>query len=144
MPPAEQKGTFGEILKDAMEEDCSMKVVRSVYSQVNRMIAEHKEQKLEEPLVIKGEDVSGMLRYVGVPEERVNTFEERFTAEFGDKAEINPKNITEPSLKVKTPEVTIKVNPGHTDLIDTKVIDGVKYIMIRADDAEVNGIDIVF
>ena len=121
-----------------------MKVVRSVYSQVNRMIAEHKEQKIEEPLVIKGEDVSGMLRYVGVPEERVTVFEEKFTAEFGTQAEINPKNITERSLKVKTPEVTIRVDPGHTDLIDTRIIDGVKYIMIRAEDAEVNGVDIVF
>lgn len=144
MPPAEQKGTFGEILRDAMEEDCSMKVVRSVYSQVNRMIAEHKEQKIEEPLVMRRDDVSDMLRYVGVPEDRVTVFEEKFTSEFGEHAEINPKNITETSLKVKTPEVTIKVNPGHTDLIDTKIIDGVKYIMIRADDAEVNGVDIVF
>jgi len=144
MPAAEQKDTFGSILQSAMEEDCSMKVVRSVYSQVNQLIAEHKEQKVEEPLVMSKDDAADMLRYCGVPEERVAVFEEKFSEEFGKDAEINPKNVTESALKVKTPEVSIKVSAGHSDLIDTKVIDGVKYILIRADDAEVNGVNIVF
>ena len=145
MPAAEQKDTFGNILQSAMEEDCSMKVVRSVFSQVNQMIAEHKEQKIEAPLVMSKSDAADMLRYCGVPEERVTSFEEKYTEEFGESAEINPKNVAEPALKVKTPEVTIKINTGHSDLIETRVIDGVRYIMIRADDdVEVNGVNIVF
>ncbi len=145
MPAAEQKETFGSVLQSAMEEDCSMRVVRSVYSQVNQMIAEHKEQKVEAPLVMSRDDAADMLRYCGVPEQRVQTFEKRYTEEFGESAEINPKNVAEPALRVKTPDVTIKVNAGRSDLIDTKVIDGVKYIMIRADeDVEVNGVNIVF
>ena len=145
MPAAEQKETFGSVLQDAMEEDCSMKVVRSVYSQVNQMIAEHKEQKIESPLVMSRDDAADILRYCGVPDERVTTFEQKYTEQFGDTAEINPKNITEKGLKVKTPDVTIKINAGRSDLIDTKVIDGVKYILIRAeDDVEVNGVNIVF
>lgn len=145
MPAAEQKDTFGAILQSAMEEDCSMKVVRSVFSQVNQMIAEHKEQKIESPMVMSKDDAADMLRYCGVPEERVNVFEEKYAEEFGESAEINPKNVTEPSLKVKTQDVTIKINAGHSDLIETRVIDGVKYIMIRAeDDVEVNGVNIVF
>ena len=145
MPAAEQKDTFGSILMSAMEEDCSMKVVRSVYSQVNQMIAEHKEQKIETPLVMSGSDAADMLRYCGVPEDRVESFEKKYAEEFGESVEINPKNVSEPSLKVKTNDVTIKINAGHTDLIETRVIDGVKYIMIRAeDDVEVNGVNIVF
>ena len=145
MPAAEQKDTFGDILQSAMEEDCSMKVVRSVFSQVNQMIAEHKEQKIEAPLVMSKSDAADMLRYCGVPEDRVTSFEEKYTEEFGESAEINPKNVAEPSLKVKTTDVTIKINAGHSDLIETRVIDGVKYIMIRAeDDVEVNGVNIVF
>lgn len=145
MPAEEQKETFGSVLQSAMEEDCSMKVVRSVYSQVNQMIAEHKEQKIEAPLVMSKSDAADMLRYCGVPEERVTSFEKKYTEEFGDTAEINPKNVAEPSLKVKTTDVTIKVSAGHSDLIETRVIDGVKYIMIRADDdVEVNGVNIVF
>lgn len=145
MPAAEQKDTFGSILQTAMEEDCSMKVVRSVFSQVNQMIAEHKEQKIEAPMVMGKSDAADMLRYCGVPEDRVEVFEKKYTEEFGENAEINPKNVAEPSLKVKTGDVTIKISAGRSDLIETRVIDGVKYIMIRAEDeVEVNGVSIVF
>ena len=145
MPAAEQKDTFGAILQTAMEEDCSMKVVRSVFSQVNQMIAEHKEQKIEAPMVMTKDDAAHMLRYCGVPEDRVECFEKKYAEEFGESAEINPKNVVEPSLKVKTADVTIKIGAGRSDLIETRVIDGVKYIMIRAeDDVEVNGVNIVF
>ncbi len=143
MPAAEQKATFGSLLSEAMEEDCSMRVVRSVYSQVNQLIAEHKEQKIEEPLLMGCDDAAAMLRYCGVPEERVTVFEERYEEEFGKDTEINPKNIAEPRMQVKTPEVTIKVSPECSDLIEARIIDGVRYILIRADNGvEVNGVNI--
>ena len=45
--------------------------------------------------------------------------------------------------QIETPDVTIKVNPERRDLVETRVIDGVKYILIRAEDAvEVNGVNI--
>ena len=48
-------------------------------------------------------------------------------------------------MAVKTPNVTIRVKPEYSDLVETRIIDGVKYILIRADDGvEVNGINIRF
>ena len=39
--------------------------------------------------------------------------------------------------------MTIRVNPACSGLIETRVIDGAKYILIRADDGvEVNGVPI--
>lgn len=39
--------------------------------------------------------------------------------------------------------MTIRVNPERTDLIETRVLDGVKYILVRAGDGvEVNGIGV--
>ena len=39
--------------------------------------------------------------------------------------------------------MTIKVNPERSDLIETRVIGGVKYILICADESvEVNGVSI--
>ena len=35
-------------------------------------------------------------------------------------------------MQVRTPDVTIQVNAEHGDLVQTRVIDGVKYILIRA------------
>ncbi len=47
-------------------------------------------------------------------------------------------------FEVKTPNITIQVNPDRTDLIETKIIDGRRCIVIQMDDSvEVNGIHIM-
>ena len=47
------------------------------------------------------------------------------------------------SFEVKTPVVTVKVNPERTDLVETKVIDGRQCLIIDLQGiAEVNGIDV--
>lgn len=44
---------------------------------------------------------------------------------------------------VTAPDVTIRVSPERSDLVETRLIDGRKYILIRADDGvEVNGVSI--
>ncbi len=60
---------------------------------------------------------------------------------FGANAEINPRNIIDTKqFEVRTPDVTIRVNPERRDLVETRIIDGAKYILIRADEGvEVNG-----
>ena len=46
-------------------------------------------------------------------------------------------------FEVKTPDITIKVSPDRPDLIRTQIIDGQKYILIKADEnVEVNGVNI--
>jgi len=46
-------------------------------------------------------------------------------------------------LQVKTPDVVIQVNPERSDLVQTRIINGAKYILIRAEGGvEVNGVDI--
>lgn len=46
-------------------------------------------------------------------------------------------------IQVRTADVTIKVNPDRSDLITTQIIDGTKYILIRAEEnVEVNGVNI--
>ena len=63
---------------------------------------------------------------------------------FGFEADLHPKNIiNDRSFEIKTPDVSIKVAPDRTDLIETRIIGGVKYILICADgEVEVNGVNI--
>ena len=63
---------------------------------------------------------------------------------FGFEADLHPKNIIDTKrFEVKTPDVSIKVDPTRSDLIETRTIGGVKYIMICADEnVEVNGVSI--
>ena len=71
-------------------------------------------------------------------------FSVAFDETFGHEAEIYPKNvIDERRMEITMPDVSIKVNPERSDLIETRVIGGVKYILICADEnVEVNGVPI--
>ncbi|WP_444658128.1 DUF4317 domain-containing protein [Caproiciproducens sp. R2] len=144
MPAAAQKETFQAILEDTVAEDCSFDVVQAVQGQLSEMIEEHKNNKEEEPLAVSKKTVKGILESCGVSEARVTAFEEKFDTEFGADAEISPRNLIDTKqLEVRTPDVTIRVNPERNDLVETRIIDGTKYILIRADEGvEVNGVNI--
>jgi hypothetical protein len=144
MPAAEQKETFQSILGETIADDCNLEVVQTVHGELSGMIEEHKTNKEKEPLVISKETVKGVLKSCGVPETRVTAFEEKYDDAFGADTEISPRNIIDTKqFELRTPDVTIRVNPERSDLVDTRVIDGVKYILIRADEGvEVNGVNI--
>ncbi len=146
MPAAEQKQTFGQILEDTVGDECSLRVVRSVHAQLEHKIEEHKNEKNPEPCVINRSEAGEMLRYCGVDEERVEAFEKKFDESFGENSSVHVSNIkARKKLEVKTPEISIKVENGENDLVESRVIDGVKYILIRADNgATVNGIKVTF
>ena len=144
-PPAEeQKKTFEALLTTSLGEECRMDVVQSVHDQLRERIALHKEAKGPEPLMIAKADVKEVLAACGVSEEHLSKFSVEYDEAFGFEADLHPRNIIdEKQFQVKTPDVVIKVDPTRTDLVETRVIGGVKYIMICADEAvEVNGVNI--
>lgn len=144
MPPVIQKATFNECLAEALEEECSFEVIRSVHAQISEMVDSHKESKNPEPLVITKATVKAVLENCGIAEEKVNKIGESLDESFGINAELTPKNIVNTNkFTVETPDVTIKVNPERSELISTQIINGVEYIMIRTTDGViVNGINI--
>ncbi len=144
MPAAVQKETFSQILGEAVADDLSMRVVRTVHSQLCGVIEEHKEQKVQTPPTVTKGDVSEMLRYSGVSDEKVEIFEQKYDEAFGKDTPINPKNIADAkALSVKTDCASIKISAEGTSALEARIIDGVKYILIRADgEVEVNGVSI--
>ena len=142
MPVAAQSETFKTVLTEVLEEDCHYETVQAVYGQLRDMVDEHKASKDPEPLTVTKQTVSAVLKTCGMPEEKVATFEEKYDESFGVGVELSPANVLGPSkFEVKTPDVTIRVNPERTDLVETRVIDGVKYVLVRAEGGvEVNGI----
>ncbi len=144
MAAAAQKETFGNILGDAVDEACSYELVEAVHGRLCELIEEHKASREPEPLMLDKAAVGHILASAGAPEDKIAAFAEKFDEQFGAGAEVSPKNIVTPKrFDVATPEVTIKVNPERRDLIETRVIDGTKYILVRADGGvEVNGIRI--
>lgn len=144
MPAAAQKDAFEAILGEALAEDCSCEVVQAVHEHLCERIEEHKANHEEESLVVTKEEVKTVLDACGVPETRVAAFGRKYDEEFGEEAALSPRNLVDTAkLEVRTPDVVIRVSPERGDLVETRVIDGVKYILIRADEGvEVNGVDV--
>lgn len=144
MPAAEQMETFQALLEDTLSDECRYQVVQSVHSQLREMIEEHKANKVEEPLVVDKGTVRRVLEHSGVSEEHVEAFEERYDDAFGADADLSPRNLVDTKqLEITTPDVTIKVSPDRGDLVETRLIDGARYILIRAEEGvAVNGVPI--
>lgn len=143
-PADEQKKSFEAILTTSLEDACSMEVMQTVHEQLCQSIAIHKESHSPEPLLVSKEQIKLALQESGVPEKNVAKFSLAYDESFGLEAELHPKNIINSNrFEVKTPDVSIKVSPERLDLIETRVIGGVKYLLIRADEeVEVNGVNI--
>ena len=143
-PAAEQKKSFEALLTTALGEECSLDVVQTVHEQICQRVEMHKESKVAEPLLVSKDDVRDVLTSCGVSQEHLAKFSVDYDEAFGFDADLHPKNVIDTRhFEVKTPDVSIKVDPTRSDIIETRIIGGVKYIMICADeDIEVNGVSI--
>ncbi len=143
-PAYAQKKSFEAILSNALAEECSMDVVQTVHEQLAQRIELHKESKVAEPLLIGKDDVKDVLSGCGISDTHLAKFSVDYDEVFGFEAPVHPKNIIdEKKFEIKTPDVSIKVAPDRLDLIETRIIGGVKYILINAqEDVEVNGVSI--
>lgn len=143
-PAYEQKCSFEAILGNALNEECSLEVVQSVHEELVGRIELHKQSKVADPLLVTKEDVKEVLSSCGVKDAHLAKFSVDYDEVFGFEADLHPKNIIDDKrFEIKTPDVSIKVAPDRTDLIETRVINGVKYILINAEESvEVNGVSI--
>ncbi len=144
MPADQQKEIFQAILQETLEEDCSYEVMQAVHEQVMERLEEKKQEKSAEPVQLTKYDVTDVLAECGVSTAHMEAFNDKYDQEFGQQARLDAVNITNAKqFEVKTPSVVIKVNSDRTDLVETRVIDGHPYILIRADDGvEVNGVTV--
>lgn len=133
MPAAVQEETFAECLKEAVGKECDIDVIRAVHEQIEEVIEEHKIAREEDEPELSKDNISHMLKNGGVDDSAVEAFEKKYDEEFGSNAMIKPQNIVNTRrFELETPDVTIRVNPQRRDLVSTRIIDGTKYILVRA------------
>lgn len=144
MPAAEQREVFEAILGDALEGECNLEVVQTVHEQIRELVEDSKLEKSPDTPTVSKKEVGAMLKSCGVSEKHVQAFEERYDEEFGPAMDVAAQNIVNvKQFELRTPDVMIKVNPERSDLVQTRMIDGSRYILIRADEGvEVNGVNI--
>lgn len=144
MPAAEQRETFNSLLNGVTNDENNLEIIKNIQDEIGGMITEHKESREREPLAASRDDICDILRSADMSDEKIETFKAGFDESFGEKARLNPQNLVETKrLELTGADISIKINPERSELVETRVIDGVKYILIRADEEiEVNGVPI--
>ncbi len=144
MSAGEQKEAFQAALSEALEGACSLEVAQAVHERLTERIEEHKERKDPEPLSVTADEVGRILQDCGVGEEQAAAFCESCGRQFGKNAALSPANLIDSKkFEVKTGDVVVSVEPERSYLVETRMIDGKKYLLIPVDDSlEVNGLSI--
>lgn len=142
MSAGSQKSTFHAVVMNTLGEDCEYDVIRNIHENLNEIIEEAKESP--EPPVLTKPEVKRLLANSGITEERIDSFDTNYDYIAGENAEFLVTNIAETrKFSIETPDVIIKVNPERTDLVETKMIDGKKCLVIEINDqVEVNGVPV--
>ncbi len=143
MSAAEQKEAFEEALSGALEEAYNLEVAQAVHGRLLEKIEAHKEDKEAEPLALSAGEIGGILRDCGVAEEKAEAFRSRCGEAFGGAA-LNPENLIDVKrFDVKTEHAAISIDPAYSYLVETRIIDGRKYLLIPAGEGvEVNGLSV--
>ena len=138
---AEQREGFQAALSGALDDSFNMEVVQAVHEQLLDKIEQHKESKDPEPLTVSVQEVAAILKDCGVADTQVAAFEAQCGAQFGDGAVLNPENIIDSKhFEVKTSDASVAIDPKRSYIVETRIIDGRKYLLIPADEGvEVNG-----
>ncbi len=139
-----QKETFGNVISTSLSNECSFDVVQSVNEQIRNKILVHKEAKIPENLEISSKEIAEILRDNGLEDEKIADFEEECEKSFGEGVALNPNNIIDAKkMRIETPEIKISLSPENAYLIEQRIIDGKKYLLIPAESGvEINGISV--
>ena len=137
-----QKETFQTLIEETLGETCELEMVKNIHEKFQEMVAEHKEEPA--PLMLDKNEVKTLLAGSGVANEKLAEFDDYYDAAAGQQTALYASNVFNTrSFDVKTPDITIRVSPDRTDLIETRKIDGLDCLVIRLDGAvEVNGITV--
>ena len=142
MSAGSQKNTFHSVVMNTLGEECEYDVIRNIHDNLNDILEEAKESP--EPPVLTKPELKRLLSNSGVTEERMETFDSNFDHIAGEKTEFLVPNIAETrKFSIETPDIVIKVNPERADLVETRVINGRRCLVIEmTDQVEVNGVPI--
>lgn len=139
-----QQETFQDIIENTLGNECSFETVKTIQENINDYFEERKDG--EEPPEIDKMQMKKLLEDSGVKGEAIANFDQTFDSIITEeeKPTFAAANVASTrSFDIKMPDVVIKVKPERTDLVETRMIDGVPCIVVQiSDSVEVNGINV--
>ena len=142
MSAAEQREAFEAALSESLGSACSLEIVQAIHGQLAAMIEEHRETKDPEPLTVSPCEVSKIILDCGASEEQSEAFQAACGERFGVGAVLNPANLIDAKkVELKTEKVSLSIDPEYSHLVEAKVIDGQKVLIVPVEDhLEFNGV----
>ncbi|MGN0361718.1 MAG: DUF4317 domain-containing protein [Bilifractor sp.] len=142
MTAGDQKKTFDQIIEDTFSDHCDFEVAKTVHQNLNALLEGKKDDP--EPTPLDKNEIRRFLESCGAEKEQIERFEETYQESPAEEPHILASNIANPrKFEVKSDDVKIAIDSSRTDLIETRQIDGIEYILIPlTDNVEVNGIRI--
>ncbi len=135
-----QKETFQTLVQETLGDECEFEAVKNLHEKMGELIEEHKEEL--QPLILDKKEVKNLFASSGVSNDKMEEFDTHYEKNAGNDTPLFVSNVYNTrSFDVKTPDVTIKVKPDRTDLIQDRTIDGRPCLVVALNgDIEVNGI----
>lgn len=137
-----QKITFNEVISTTLESECNLETVKCIHDKLQEMVEINKQEP--EPLELDKYDMRYLLEESGVSKEKAEKVETVFEDVAGEKRRLMATNVAETrKFNIEMPDVLIKISADRTDLVQTRIIDNRKCIVIPINDhVEVNGLEI--
>lgn len=135
-----QRDTFNTLVEETLGEDCAYDTVMNIHEKLNEWVESQKDSP--DPAILTKPEVKRLFEECGVDEEKLEDFDARYEATAGEDASLMAANITNTRrMEIKTPDVVIHVDPDRAELVETRVIDGRRCLVIPMEDnVEINGI----
>ncbi len=135
-----QRDTFNTLVEETLGEDCAYDTVMNIHEKLNEWVESQKDSP--DPAILTKPEVKRLFEECGVEEEKLEDFDARYEAMAGEDASLMAANITNTRrMEIKTPDVVIHVDPDRAELVETRVIDGRRCLVIPMEDnVEINGI----
>ena len=142
LPADCQKEAFQALVEEVLGDNCSVEAIKNIHEELTEIVQEHKEDP--DPVVLDKNKVETIFAKSGLDDDSMEAFDQCYDYTVGPDTELMLDNIySSRSFEVKTPDVTVKVNPDRTDLVETKLIDGRRCLVIDLQgSAEVNGVTV--
>ena len=143
MSAKSQKETFQVIVEETLGENCDFKTVKTIHESLAELVEETKDEPV--PLTLDKYQVKKLLETNGATPEKLEEFDQRYAeVEDGPGTSFGAANVVNTkSFEIKTPDVSIKVAPDKTYLVENRMIEGRPCIVIVVNEhIEVNGISI--
>ena len=142
LPADCQKEAFQALVEEVLGDNCSVEAIKNIHEELTEIVQEHKDDP--DPVVLDKNTVETIFAKSGLDDDSMEAFDQCYDDTVGSDTELLLDNIySSRSFEVKTQVVTVKVNPDRTDLVETKLMDGRRCLVIDLQgSAEVNGVTV--